>query len=126
MASPTKTASKKPVTAAKAPVKKPAAASVAVKKTVAPAKAAAKPVAKPAAKPAPATKPAVATKKAPVVRASAASKAAVGVDQRRHYVEVAAYFLAERNGFPAGNELEHWAAAEAEIDRLLAAGLINL
>lgn len=50
---------------------------------------------------------------------------ALPLEQRRHYVEVAAYFIAERDGFAPGCELAHWAAAEAEIDRLLAAGLLN-
>ncbi|MHB1176657.1 MAG: DUF2934 domain-containing protein [Sulfuriferula sp.] len=43
-------------------------------------------------------------------------------EQRRQYVEVAAYYIAERGGFNGGCELESWLAAEAEIDRLLAEG----
>lgn len=90
-------------------------------KTAAPVKAPA------AAKPAPAAKPAVAA--AP---AAGAAKAAppprvktVPSSQRRNYVEVAAYYIAERHGFTPGRELADWATAEAEIDRLLAAGLLN-
>ena len=41
-------------------------------------------------------------------------------EQRLHYVEVAAYYIAERRGFDGGDPAEDWAAAEAEIDRLLA------
>lgn len=49
----------------------------------------------------------------------------VSSEQRRHYVEVAAYYIAERHGFMPGRHLADWAAAEAEIDRLLAAGRLN-
>lgn len=42
-----------------------------------------------------------------------------GDGRRGHYIEVAAYFIAERHGFMAGRELDHWAEAEAEIDRLM-------
>lgn len=45
-------------------------------------------------------------------------------EQRRHYVEVAAYFIAERRGF-AGDPLQDWLEAEAEIDRLLAEGKLG-
>lgn len=41
-------------------------------------------------------------------------------EQRRQYIEVAAYYIAERGGFNGGCDLENWLAAEAEIDRLLA------
>ncbi|MHB1322572.1 MAG: DUF2934 domain-containing protein [Acidithiobacillus ferrivorans] len=41
-------------------------------------------------------------------------------EQRRQYVEVAAYYIAERAGFNGDCELENWLAAEAEIDRLMA------
>lgn len=43
-------------------------------------------------------------------------------EQRRHYVEVAAYYIAEKEKFKCGCELENWLAAEAEIDRLLVEG----
>jgi hypothetical protein len=39
-------------------------------------------------------------------------------------VELAAYFMAERHGFTPGREREDWIAAEAEIDRMLEAGLL--
>lgn len=53
-------------------------------------------------------------------------KPKISAEQRRHYVEVAAYFIAERNGFSASSVLDHWVQAEAEIDRLLRQGKINL
>ncbi len=43
-------------------------------------------------------------------------------DQRQHYIEVAAYNIAESKGFISGCDLENWLVAEAEIDRLLAEG----
>lgn len=63
---------------------------------------------------------AVTTKPAPAGR-----KHPVSAEQRRYYVEVAAYYIAERHGFGPGRELADWTAAEAEIDRLLAAGALN-
>lgn len=101
----------------------------AANKTAAPAKAAAKAPAAKAAKPAAAAKSPAA--KAPAAaRKTAATKPApqrreVPPEQRRNYIEVAAYFIAERHGFTSGRELQDWQAAEAEIDRLLAAGLLN-
>jgi len=46
-------------------------------------------------------------------------------EQRRMYVEVAAYYIAERRGFQGGSELEDWVQAEAEIDRLLREGILK-
>lgn len=46
-------------------------------------------------------------------------------EQRYHYVEVAAYYIAERRGFDAGSAGEDWAQAELEIDRLLAERQLN-
>lgn len=43
-------------------------------------------------------------------------------DQRQHYIEVAAYNIAESKGFISGCDLENWLVAEAEVDRLLAEG----
>lgn len=51
--------------------------------------------------------------------------AGIPLEQRRHYVEVAAYHIAERRGFTVGNPLEDWMQAEAEIDRLLAEGRLG-
>ena len=96
----------------KAPAKAPAV------KTPEPAakKVAAKPV---AAKPL----PKAATPKA----AAAAAKKPKGVppEQRRNYIEMAVYYIAERRGFAPGNPLEDWVQAEAEIDRLLAQGRLG-
>lgn len=52
--------------------------------------------------------------------APARSNSEVSAEQRRCYVEVAAYFIAERHGFTPGRENEDWIEAEAEIDRMLA------
>lgn len=49
----------------------------------------------------------------------------INPDQRRNYIEVAAYYIAERRGFSGGHEAEDWATAELEIDRLLAEGKLN-
>jgi hypothetical protein len=38
---------------------------------------------------------------------------------RRQLVAAEAYFLAERRGFAAGNELEDWVTAEAVVDSRL-------
>ena len=42
--------------------------------------------------------------------------------ERHAMVARAAYFRAEKRGFAPGHELDDWLAAEAEIDRALAAG----
>lgn len=95
----TKTATKKPAASAKKAAAK------------APAKAVAKPKATGA--------------KAPQAAARTAGHREVTPEQRRYYVEVAAYYIAERHGFSTGRELADWTAAEVEIDRLLAEGALN-
>ena len=45
--------------------------------------------------------------------------ARIDPEKRRHYVEVAAYYIAERRGFINGDQADDWLAAEQEIDRLL-------
>jgi hypothetical protein len=73
------------------------------------------------------TKAAAAPKKASAtkttaVKKPAAAKAApnkISNEERYRMVEVAAYFLAERNGFK-GSPVEYWTAAEAQIAKLLA------
>ena len=40
-------------------------------------------------------------------------------EQRRHCIEVAAYYIAENSGF-SSCDIEKWRAAETEIDRMLA------
>lgn len=51
--------------------------------------------------------------------------AAVPDQQRRNYVEVAAYYIAERRGFQGGSEMEDWIQAEIEVDRLLRENMLN-
>lgn len=41
-------------------------------------------------------------------------------EQRRHHIEIAAYYIAERRGFSDGGAMEDWLKAEQEIDRWLA------
>lgn len=79
-----------------------------------PAAAKAAPVKKAAAKPAAAKKPAA---KKPAA-AKAAKSRKIGGEERYRMVEVAAYFLAERNGFK-GNPVEYWTAAEIQISKML-------
>jgi hypothetical protein len=49
----------------------------------------------------------------------------ISPEQRRRYIEEAAYFIAERKGFKGNDELADWTQAEREIDALLAAGRLN-
>ena len=99
--------------------------------------AAPKPAAKAAAK-APAAKPEAVKQEAvsaapvaaaaePVVQGSAAVAVAVTIspEQRTNYVQMAAYYIAERRGFAPGNPEEDWLAAEAEVDRLIASGKLS-
>ena len=82
-----------------------------------------------AAKPkAPVAKKAPAAKKAaaPAVKKAKVASVAVPHDQRRHYVEMAAYYIAERRGFHGGSELDDWVQAEVEVDRMLREGLLGL
>ncbi len=110
---PTKTsASKRASTPAKSTVK------TAVKPAV---KSAVKPIA-PVKKPA-AAKPKVEASAKPV--RSRAKKPAIGQEQRRNYIEVAAYYIAARRDFAPGDPLQDWIEAEAEIDRLLAEGRLG-
>lgn len=95
-------------TAKKVPAKAPAKVKTAAKAAPAAPKSAAKPAAQPA-----------------VRRSPARKAAAVDLQRRQHYVEVAAYFIAERRGFHGGSDMEDWVAAEAEIDRLLAEGKLS-
>jgi hypothetical protein len=68
-----------------------------------------------------------APKKAPPKPAAPRAKKAKSVpaEQRRNYIEMAAYYIAERRGFAPGDPLEDWVQAEAEIDRLLAEGRLG-
>jgi len=96
----------------------------------------------PAAKAVPKANPRTASKATPKTASKAAPKAAskartakavarseapaaVPPEQRRNYIEMAAYYIAERRGFAPGDPLEDWVQAEAEIDRLLAEGRLG-
>jgi hypothetical protein len=46
----------------------------------------------------------------------------ISPEQREHMIAEAAYFRAERRGFQGGDPLDDWLQAEAEIDRITAAG----
>lgn len=75
---------------------------------------------------APKEKPSVEKKAA--VKASSKKKSTVATvtpEQRSNYVEIAAYYIAERRSFTPGDPLADWAEAEAEIDRLLATGRLG-
>lgn len=71
------------------------------------------------------TKTAVAAASRPKRSNGTGQSRRVNPDQRRNYIEVAAYYIAERRGFSGGHETEDWATAEIEIDRLLAEGKLN-
>jgi hypothetical protein len=117
MPAPAKTATKTPAkTATKAATKPAVKAAVTT-----PAKAAVKPAVAAPAKAAPAAKKAAAPAKAGGRKKAAPILPA----QRNHYVEIAAYYIAERHGFTPGREVADWAEAEAEIDRLLGGGHFN-
>jgi hypothetical protein len=117
MPAPAKTATKTPAKTATKAATKPAV-KAAVKTVVKPAVAA---PAKAPAKAAPAAKKAAAPAKAGGRKKAAPILPA----QRNHYVEIAAYYIAERHGFTPGREVADWAEAEAEIDRLLGGGHFN-
>ncbi len=97
----------KPVPVAPAAVSGAAAKKVATKATAAPAKL-------------PPVKKAAAAK--PAASRAATREVPISAGQRAHYVEVAAFYIAERRGFAAGNPNDDWLAAEAEVDRLIATG----
>lgn len=60
-----------------------------------------------------------AKKTAPKSRETRGNGAAITDQQRHNYVEVAAYYIAELRGFPGDSELQDWAEAELQIDRML-------
>jgi hypothetical protein len=84
------------------------------------------PAAKAAAKPkaAAAKKDATATKKASAPKATAAKKPAAkkakaatsDLEQRYRLIEVAAYYIAEKDGF-SGSPVDYWIAAELQISK---------
>ncbi|MDP2132948.1 MAG: DUF2934 domain-containing protein [Sulfuritalea sp.] len=134
MASPkstTKTSAKravaKPAVPAKAPKSVVAAKAKTVVKEKPPVKAgvATKPTTKKLVADKAVAKAAAETSARKSVSVAAKQPKAVSGEQRRYYVEVAAYHIAERRGFAPGNPLDDWVQAEAEIERLLAAGLLG-
>ncbi len=56
---------------------------------------------------------------APKKAAAAKKPKAISAEERYRMTEVAAYFIAERNGF-AGSPSDYWIAAEKQISDLLA------
>lgn len=108
---------------APAPVKPVAAKKPAAKKSASPAI----PVAVPALVPAAVKPEAKAKPKASIAKPKAVptAKAALSAEQRNNYVEVAAFYIAERRGFTPGNPADDWIAAELEVDRLIASGHFN-
>jgi hypothetical protein len=74
--------------------------------------------------------PKAAVKKSPAQKAAptkvgatpVAARPAVTAEQRHHYIEVAAFYVAQRRGFAPGNPIVDWAMAEQEVDGLIAAG----
>ncbi|MBE0474845.1 DUF2934 domain-containing protein [Rhodoferax sp.] len=102
------------VTAKKSPAKKAVAAPV-----TAPTTAALPKVAKKVAlKKAPAKKAAISQ----VKTSPATVLPEVTPEQRHNYIEVAAFYVAQRRGFAPGNPLDDWANAEIEVDQLISAG----
>ncbi|MFZ2393373.1 MAG: DUF2934 domain-containing protein [Rhodoferax sp.] len=74
--------------------------------------------------------PKAAVKKSPAQKATpakvgatpVAARPAVTAEQRHHYIEVAAFYVAQRRGFAPGNPIDDWAMAEQEVDGLIASG----
>lgn len=79
-------------------------------------------VKKTAAKPAEPAAKKTTSKKTPTAKAASAktksSPRKISAEERYKMTEVAAYFLAERNGFK-GNPVEYWEQAESQISQLL-------
>jgi hypothetical protein len=114
--------------AAKAPAKTPAKAPAVKAPAKTPAKSpkAAAPASGRAAAPARAERPAAAQVSAPAHKSSRPPRMPkIDPEQRQHYVEVAAYYIAERRGFLGGCEVEDWVQAEREIDDLLREGRLS-
>lgn len=123
----TSNSGEKPTKAAAKPAKTAA-------KTTKPTRTAAKPAAAPAKKTAGAAKPAAKPARKSTAKAAAGATVPIEIrhsavapspEQRRYYVEVAAYYIAERRGFHGGSELNDWVQAEREIDRLLQEGILK-
>lgn len=70
-------------------------------------------------------KPTVANSPAKPITTTAAAQPntatpVIDPEVRYRYIQVAAYYIAERRGFAEGSAEHDWAQAECEIDRLLA------
>lgn len=115
-------ATAKKATTVKAPVAAPVKAAAAKKPA---AKKAVKPAAPVEAKPAPVKTAAKPKAPAKPKAAPVAKVATLSLEQRNHYVQVAAFYIAERRGFAAGDPAADWAAAEEEVSRLIASGHFN-
>jgi len=91
------------------------------------ARASGKPAVKSVAAPRMHAKTAATKKSVPAAAAQTAKspRPKVSEEQRRNYIEVAAYYIAERRGFFGASALEDWAQAEAEVDRMLREGKLN-
>lgn len=89
------------------------------------------PAAKPAAPRKRSTPAASAKASTPEIPAAVAAAQAITAaqtlapDVRAQHVAVAAYFIAEKNGFCSDQALSHWVEAEAQIDALIAQGAIK-
>lgn len=81
-----------------------------------------KPTSAAKAAPAPAPKAAAPAPKAaaPAAPAKAAAKPAVDAAERQRMIGEAAYYIAEKRGFAHGFHDADWAAAEKQIDAMLA------
>jgi Protein of unknown function (DUF2934) len=116
----------RPAAKAASPAQEPAAAPTPpAKRASGPAKTA---KARSAAVTAPAALVPAAVVTAPATPKAATEATAVAVvtpEQRRHYIEVAAFYIAERRGFTPGDPMADWLAAQAEIDRAIASGRLG-
>lgn len=89
------------------------------KKTSAPKTAAKKAVSTKTAAPKKAATKKTETKKAAPKKTSVKKKGEMSSFERYKMIEVAAYYMAEKNGF-AGHAVDYWIAAEKDIDKKLA------
>lgn len=74
---------------------------------------------------APAVKPKPVEKKSAEPKKRVETVAVFGEEPRHHYVEVAAFFIAERRNFVPGDSTADWLAAEAQVDGLIAEGKLG-
>lgn len=67
-----------------------------------------------------AAKPTEAPAKPAAAKPAVAAVAKVSPAERNKMIAEAAYYLAQKRGFSGGNELADWAAAEKQVDALIA------